>query len=126
MNYDLVSKIYLILCWMFFIFFLLVIPIYSSGEPSFTVYDKVFHFFVFGILAGLVSWSFYDKRRTKKLNFDATVFVFATAYILLMEYIQSFLASRAPSLWDAVSGLAGVFIGILIINNYLPLKRSKK
>lgn len=127
MNYYLVSKIYLILCWMFFILLLLVIPIYSSGEESyFTVYDKVFHFFVFGILAGLINWSFHDQQKIKKGNFYLVVFVFTLVYILVLEHIQSFIPTRAPSWWDAVSGLAGGIVGMLFVNNYLPLRRIKK
>ena len=46
MNYPLLSKIYLILCWVLFIFILIVTPIPSiEGSASFTLYDKFFHFF---------------------------------------------------------------------------------
>lgn len=90
---------------------LVVITYYSLRFPannSLPTNDKIGHFLAYACLAcnGLLRW---NKRRSQGIWIS-----FAILYGLLMEFGQSYVPGRDPSLLDVVANSCGVLMGCVI------------
>lgn len=113
------AKIYILICWIFFIFILIATPIPGTSSNGFTIYDKVVHFFLFGILSFLFGWVLIPWIRKKRVMVtNIAVLVLVSSYILGGEYLQNLVPGREPALGDVLAGLFGMFIGLVLINSY--------
>ncbi|SRR6056297_3073962 len=113
------AKIYILICWIFFIFILIATPIPTTGSSEFTIYDKVVHFFLFGILSFLFAWTLrpYAKRKNWR-GVNMLILIVVTSYILGGEYLQTLIPGREPALGDILAGLSGMLLGLIFINTY--------
>jgi VanZ family protein len=69
--------------------------------------DKLVHAALYGILTGLWLWRAPDPATMLRYGFIATA---ATAYGLLMEWLQHFTPSRSMDLTDALANALGAFL----------------
>jgi VanZ family protein len=113
------TKKYLLTIWTVFIFVLLVIPmpIDDSGQFSEGIFDKVVHFFLFGIFSSLVIYNLSAEKRT--IVFFLISALIGIFYSALGEHIQSFLPSRTNSFIDFFAGVSGVlfFVAFYYVKN---------
>ena len=119
------ARLYLVLCWAFFVFVLLTMPMPISSEPQekITFLDKWVHFFLFGILAYLIILA---GREFKKINFIILVafsFSFSFFYASLSEYLQIFIPSRDADILDLLAGIMGIIFAV--IGTFVIFYKSK-
>jgi len=100
------TKKFFLYLWLIFIFILLVIKINQNGMvDSISYFDKIVHFFLFGILSFLIFINYQKKENLKNIFWLSLVI--SSVYALLMEFIQYFLPWRTCSLDDFVVGFFG-------------------
>jgi len=117
-----ISKILVILSWFLFIFVLVTKPQpYSVYELN--ILDKIVHFFLFGILAYLIIWGFYDNKIGNFKLIALMSFVFCSIYSLFIEYFQQFIPGRFPDILDSLAGIFGVLIFLHLF--YFQYKKSR-
>lgn len=101
-----------------------IIPSASIPEIDVSYLDKIVHFAMYAILAGI--WFGYlvreDKSSPKKLM--VTVFLLASGYGLLMEILQLiFFESRSFEIYDIISNIIGSLTGVIFVNNFFNSKK---
>ena len=72
--------------------------------------DKVVHAILYGVMTALLLWAARTPdlpTRTRRVWFVALA---ATAYGLLMEFLQSFTATRTMDLLDGLANAVGAFL----------------
>ena len=114
---KIILKTYLLLTWILIIFLAVSIPVQGMDNPNgYWGLDKLAHFLLFGVLAFLtlsLSKEFVFAKTvvpTPKLvnQIYLLVGLFCLIYILISEYIQSFIPGRYPSWGDVLAGVLGV------------------
>lgn len=120
-----IAKLYIILCWSFFVFVLMTAFIPStSGAVSFLFWDKLVHFFLFGGLALIFMFVFAYKQNEGILALTAVLI--SSIYALALEWVQSILSYRSFSYADIGAGVAGGVVFALGYYIYLHRARSRK
>ncbi|MFA4941866.1 MAG: epoxyqueuosine reductase QueH, partial [Patescibacteria group bacterium] len=108
------AKLYLVLCWAFFVFSLLSMPMQKMSQSSeITFSDKGIHLIFFGILSYLIILAGLEF---KKINFKILVifsFLVSLFYALICEYIQNFVPGREASIWDLSAGILGAILAVI-------------
>jgi predicted adenine nucleotide alpha hydrolase (AANH) superfamily ATPase/VanZ family protein len=107
------AKLYLVLCWAFFIFALLSASMRRTDDLSeITFYDKGIHFILFGILSFLIILA---GMEFKKIDFKIAAFIgffLSFFYALACEYFQKFVPGREASIWDLLAGIIGTVFAV--------------
>jgi len=97
--------------WSVFVFILLVLPpeaLNKERKIEIVQLDKIIHFFLFGILAGL--WAYYKKQQRQKQLFPFLFIVAVTAvYGITTEFVQDWVG-RDFDVWDMVADAAGALV----------------
>lgn len=97
--------------WSVFVFILLVLPpeaLNKERKIEIVQLDKIIHFFLFGILAGL--WAYYKKQQRQKQLFPFLLIVAVTAvYGITTEFVQDWVG-RDFDVWDMVADAAGALV----------------
>jgi predicted adenine nucleotide alpha hydrolase (AANH) superfamily ATPase len=122
-NMKKLAKLYLVLCWAFFVFALLSMPMQKASQFQEVSYsDKGIHFILFGIfsyliiLAGLEWKEINPASSSSGVNFKIlTVFSILVSffYALICEYIQNFVPGREASIWDLSAGIIGAVLATI-------------
>jgi VanZ family protein len=99
-------RIILVLFWIFFIFILLTLQLPAYQGQA----DKLVHLFLFVILSLLIIYSLIEKRKEKFLLVFLFSFLISGMYAAFMEYLQSFIPTRAASEYDFLAGLIGIIL----------------
>ena len=108
--------------WSVIVFILLVIPPVALGSErkiEIVQLDKVIHFFLFGIVAGL--WAYYIKQKQEGFWYYLLIFVCTTVYGIATEYVQD-LTGRDFDVWDMVADAAGA----LVFVSWISIKRRPR
>jgi VanZ family protein len=103
-------RIILVLFWIFFIFILLTLQLPAYQGQGLPGADKLVHLFLFGILSLLIIYSLIEKRKEKFLLVFLFSFLISGMYAAFMEYLQSFIPTRAASEYDFLAGLIGIIL----------------
>lgn len=97
--------------WSVIVFILLVIPpeaLTKERKIELVQLDKVIHFFLFGLMAGL--WAYYKKQQQQNQLFTYLLIVLITAvYGIITEYVQH-CVGRDFDVWDMVADAAGAIV----------------
>ena len=104
------------LLWLLLITALSTLP--NPQLPGFKLLaaDKLVHAFVYGVLAWLLlrSWS-HSRQRATQWRERAAAFFFATAYGVLMEWVQyAFIPGRFYEFDDMLANAAGAVVGAAV------------
>ena len=97
---------------------------YSAFTPSETTepilyLDKIFHFLAFLILTFLLDISLRDP-----INVQKYAILFLIIYAAFIEFVQYFLPSRSPGIFDFLSDLLGILVYLYFAPKiYIRLKR---
>jgi len=91
---------------------LLPAPVFQKAHElvQFPQADKVVHATMYAILTSLLLWSIPvpgHPLRPRSTCFTAAA---ATAFGLLMEWLQHFTATRSMDLWDGLANATGAFL----------------
>jgi len=116
------TKFIALLSWAIFIFVLIDLPAPQVNTYGIPLFDKVVHFFIFGIFVWLLFLFFSELN---KLNFNRIIFLsflLATAYSALTEYLQKFVHGRNPSLFDFFAGILGIMAGLFFVGYFTNKK----
>lgn len=109
MNY----KIVLLFAWSIFILLLLTIPL-PVGDVSGNSYaDKIVHAFMFGMFSYFFTNVFAEKEGVILRKLIILSFIISTVFVVLGEYIQTFIPSRTSSLYDMFAGIFGIIIFLI-------------
>lgn len=106
------------LAWSILIFILLIIPGQEFPRtPRVPFFDKIVHFFLFGVQVFL--WcSYNNKKFTRKLF--PIIFLLSSLYGIGMEYVQKYwVVNRSFEIEDIVADIAGSFAGWLVYRYYV-------
>lgn len=104
------SKFYVFLSWMFLIFMLLTTPMFEGSVEKITIYDKIIHMILFGVL-NLLLLEFLKEFKGIRVYFVIAVsFLFGVSYVYLCEYAQIFVEGRHVSDLDFLAGVLGIVI----------------
>lgn len=128
------AKLYLVLCWAFFIFILISFPMQRAGEfRKISFPDKAVHFIVFGVFAYLIivaglefkkadffSSNSQNKQRgdfeSRRGNFKILAlfsFSFSFLYAIGCEYFQTFVPGRNANELDLLAGVLGIIFAVI-------------
>ena len=112
---ETIKKIYLLLCWGFFILLLSVYPFPTSVGSGLEVpwMDKMVHFFLYLVFSYLIIYLFLRRDNYKKILITAAGS--GLLYALLMEVMQLHLPTRSYSFFDLLAGGAGVIAAFVLI-----------
>jgi predicted adenine nucleotide alpha hydrolase (AANH) superfamily ATPase len=105
----------MIFAWQIFVVMLLIIPISSGCVTCKTPYlDKAVHFFLFAVLAYF--FTHYLLFETKMLRKFSIFFVILLIIfqVFAFEYVQRFIPTRYPDIFDAIAGVVGGVAGVLV------------
>jgi len=115
-------KIYLVLCWVGFIFILSNQPMPEYKSHIVTFYDKGVHFILFGILAYLIILAGQENKKNqlkadslRKENFKVIALaslLISFVYAVFCEYWQVFVPGRSLSEIDLLAGSIGIVVAI--------------
>ena len=72
--------------------------------------DKVVHATMYGTMTGLVIWALATPNHPLRPRWIVFTAASATAYGLLMEWLQHFTATRSMDIWDGVANATGAFL----------------
>lgn len=96
--------------WSVIVFILLIIPPLAIGDEKkieIVNLDKIIHFFLFGIIAGL--WTYYIKQKQSSFLQYLLILVCTIVYGITTEYVQDWVG-RDFDVWDMVADAAGAII----------------
>lgn len=114
------TKIYLALCWSFFIFKLLTLPMPGSLDYGSSYYDKTVHLFLFGMLSYLLiitAREFLQKQKWLVLTLGMGLSII---YAASLEYYQLFIPGRYPSSLDLAAASVGAAVVAILISRKKP------
>ncbi len=116
---KIIEKTYILLSWIFFIFVVITVPLTNlENNNGFLGWDKLVHFFIFGILATLTASLLKEISKNKKFfslkTISGIIFIFCSLLVILGEYLQKFIPGRFPSTGDVFFGILGIIVAILI------------
>lgn len=107
----------IIVFYLSFLAWLALLPAsyFSPGLFIFEGADKVVHCAIYSVLAFLLFMLFIDINPKTLLPKYAAIFILASVYGLLMEFLQLWIrnASRSFEIGDVIANCAGVLCGIL-------------
>jgi hypothetical protein len=109
------SNKWLAFLWSAIIFFLMVMPkssIPSQGLFGLPHLDKLVHMILFGGFVWIWHQNFPKNPRLRSIRF---YFVLATAYGILMEWVQVQFTDRDFDLWDIAADTLGAGIAAALI-----------
>ena len=94
--------------------FVILFSAYLNGIPSFIsivpYYDKVGHFFLFGICG----YAFHRASKRKYVAVFPVAITLFTVFTVLEEYLQTFSSNRTFSLTDLFFSLLGIWVFFLV------------
>lgn len=96
--------------WSVIVFILLIIPPLAIGDEKkieIVNLDKIIHFFLFGIIAGL--WTYYIKQKQSSFLQYLLILVCTIVYGITTEYVQDWVG-RDFDVWDMVADAAGAIV----------------
>ncbi|MFH1522643.1 MAG: epoxyqueuosine reductase QueH [Patescibacteria group bacterium] len=117
------AKIYLILCWIFFIFKITSFPVEEGVEFGFSFFDKFVHLFLFAVLTYLLLNILKELLSTYWL----AIFISAlcsSIYAMAIEYHQLFVPGRFTSEYDFLAGVLGSVLVVVFVY-FLKPRKSK-
>ncbi|NOY72990.1 MAG: VanZ family protein [Gammaproteobacteria bacterium] len=107
------------LLWMGFIFYMSHQP--SVGLPSMMPgQDKVFHFFVYAILAFFIAGSFPSFVKGISFKEAQVAGLFVLLYAISDEFHQSFIPGRYPSMADVLADCLGGALALWLVCSKHP------
>jgi len=109
--FNKLTKIYLALCWAFFIFKPLTLPVYGEEELSFGQLDKIIHLLLFLILTYLFLRVFFAYK-FKIIAGSALALFISSAYGFWLEYLQNFIPGRFSSIFDFSAAFLGSVLAL--------------
>ena len=118
---TLISRLFILIVWMGAIFIFIAWPMPEYTGDKITLYDKLFHIFLFG---GLALWSvnFFRYFSTWPLTRVLAAGLFlSVAYSGFSEFIQDIVPGRTVSIYDFYAGSLGALLAVLI--SYVKLKK---
>lgn len=83
-------------------------PLSSDAYEAVSGLDKLVHVALFGGVAALLCW----YVRSVSPQTATRVFLFTTAFALIVELVQGVLAYRSGDVWDLAAGSLGSVLGI--------------
>jgi VanZ family protein len=94
-------------------------------------FDKIVHFFLFGILAFLLMQEFLEKkiRNGKSRVSIALSFLIPLIYSALIEFFQIYIPGRGADLYDLLANFAGIISGVvtfLALRDYMVKRNENK
>lgn len=105
--------------WLIFVSVLTLSPMEEYNGTVETYYDKVAHFFLFGIFSFLLYC--YLRKKIYKTKFFIVSITAGTAYSLIVEFLQIYIPGRNASELDFFAGVFGSlcfsFIAVMIFKN---------
>jgi VanZ family protein len=119
--YQILSKRFPAVLWTLIIFILLSLPgkmLPSETHLTIPQLDKYVHMFLFGCFVFLWSYYYASKSENKNIsnNFLLRIFVIASLYGTLMEFIQKyFIPNRDYDIYDILADVAGAALAALIV-----------
>ena len=120
---SLPGRLYILTTWLLAIFLLIGTPTTEWNGDVFSYHDKLAHIVLFGVLAGLLVYTF-NKAKLKKGRIIFISFCLSAVYSLFCVYYQNFVPGRDVSLYDFVAGLAGIIIALTYV--YYRILKVKK
>lgn len=96
-----------------------------SGVPLFPFADKIIHFFVYAILAGLLRHSFSTTSSKGSRYLFIYAAAIATFYGVTDELHQYFVPGRNCDFWDLLTDAIGSLAGAYIVAWILDLRRPR-
>lgn len=96
--------------WSVIVFILLIIPPLAIGDEKkieIVNLDKIIHFFLFGIIAGL--WTYYIKQKQNSFLNYLLILLCTIVYGIATEYVQDWVG-RDFDVWDMVADAAGTIV----------------
>jgi len=112
---------YALIFWSILIFVLTTFPMREYNGTVETYYDKVAHFFLFGIFSFLLILFLRDSFKKKKLFVVGVIS--ATTYSIVIEFMQVYIPGRSASELDLFAGIFGSFCFSFI---FLTVFKNKK
>jgi len=108
------ARLYLVLCWAFFIFALLSMPMQKTSQFQEVSYsDKGIHLILFGIFSYLIIFAGLEFKRINFKILAVFSILVSLFYALGCEYIQNFVPGREASVWDLLAGVAGAIFATI-------------
>ncbi len=93
-----------------------LIKINNLPEVGISFADKIFHFFVYSVLAFLWFNTFFFKFKYQKIKAIIFAALFSIAFGIIIEVLQgSVTASRHTDVYDAIANTFGVLITVVIL-----------
>lgn len=122
---DKITRVFVTVCWSFFVFKLLTLPMPSSQNVGLqiTYADKLVHFFIFGLLSYFLAKTLELYTEKHHRTVLITSLILPTIYGLMLEYLQESIPGRSASLYDSAAGMIGSLLAIWIY--HFVKKRSK-
>ncbi|PIT94976.1 teicoplanin resistance protein VanZ [Candidatus Falkowbacteria bacterium CG10_big_fil_rev_8_21_14_0_10_38_22] len=111
-----ISRILIVIAWLFFIFILSNIPDEDFGPPLFSWQGLVAHLIIYAVLAYLLLRAILSWAKTKSVNWQTVfgIIAFCLFYGITDEYHQSYVIGRSASLIDlGFDGLGGAVGAVL-------------
>lgn len=96
--------------WSVIVFILLILPpeaLNQERKIEIVQLDKIIHFFLFGIIAGL--WTYYIKQKQNSFLYYLLILFCTIAYGIASEYVQDWIG-RDFDVWDMVADAAGTIV----------------
>ncbi len=87
------------------------IPGKSFPDIKFLSYDKLIHFIEYGLFSILFCYSFLPLTFKRSL----LILIYAVAFSLLDETLQSFVPGRDASLYDGIADVLGFMAGMILV-----------
>lgn len=119
-----ISKFYLLLSWIFFIFILTISPINKEPNIGIAYFDKFVHLFLFSVLVCLAVNFFTEFLFNYRIVLFIS-FLASSIYAFLIEYWQIFIPGRFSSESDFFAGMLGSLLATLILFLIKIIKKPK-
>lgn len=119
------SKFSLLFFWTLLIFILIDTPIYLTEYSGVYLADKILHFFLFGILAFLITFASLSFKNIKLKNVVLFSFGASLFYNLFCESLQKFIPGRSASVADFLTGALGILLFLILTYFFYRQKKEK-
>ncbi len=119
------SKLLYTLLWGLLILFLLTLPMKEFETHDVTYYDKVLHFFLFGIFAYLIFQYLNGERNIEFIKASKYAFFISSLYALSLEAVQAYVPGRTVDEFDLLFGASGAVLAMLYVYLKLTILKPK-
>ena len=119
---NFLGRLYLVFSWSLAIFILISAPMPEYVGEKVTLYDKMVHVVLFGVLAYLIVYTLITKTTQLKLVFLVS-FLLSVLYSGLSEYVQVFIPGRDVSEFDFMAGVLGIILALIYAYNKFRYKK---